>query len=379
MGAELAATMASGQLRLQRGDYRMAKAHAIRRNRFERLEQRHLLAGDVLVEVVNGVLMLDGDALDNKIMVADGAEADSFVVTGLDGTTVHMEGQTPASQLTVTGVQSARVDLVEGNDLFALVGANLSGFVAVDMGSGNDRAFIGTSGNAPELVGRLPTDLSVSVGESLRVSTAAGNDRVSVDNAMLGGRLSVNAGANDDIVSLGVESTTDLSTRVDVGGFVHVNLSDGNDDLNMHQLDARLGIFTRGGSGNNVLDASRIENPALFYLGGAGIDTVALTELDAAILGIHTAAGNDRVDVRDSAFAALGVSLGDGDDVLTTSALNALIAAMDGGNENDTLTTVGESNFMYELIQRFETPMDVNMNGFGLARGPLGSLFSMFE
>src|SRR3990170_3444629 len=98
---------------------------ALRRGRFELLEQRQLLAGDVLVNVVDGILMVRGDALDNKIMIAAGAEAGDFVVTGLDGTTVHEDGQTPGAEVTVTGVHSAKVGLGAGNDLVAVVGANV--------------------------------------------------------------------------------------------------------------------------------------------------------------------------------------------------------------------------------------------------------------
>ncbi|MDH3719008.1 MAG: hypothetical protein OES79_12895, partial [Planctomycetota bacterium] len=55
--------------------------------RFESLEPRHLLAGNVTAAVVDGDLRLTGDSLDNTAMVSviDG----DVVVEGLDDTTVN--------------------------------------------------------------------------------------------------------------------------------------------------------------------------------------------------------------------------------------------------------------------------------------------------
>ncbi len=74
-------------------------------------------------------------------------------MTGLDGTTMHEEGQAAASELTVTGVHNAKVELGEGNDLIAVVGASLPGHLAIHTGTGDDRVLVGTGGDAAELVG----------------------------------------------------------------------------------------------------------------------------------------------------------------------------------------------------------------------------------
>ena len=77
--------------------------------RFESLEQRQLLAGDVLVNVVRGNLVIEGDAEGNEIAVTAGVERGAFLVTGLNGTTVHQDGQTPASEVTITGVRRDQI------------------------------------------------------------------------------------------------------------------------------------------------------------------------------------------------------------------------------------------------------------------------------
>ncbi|MEX0613839.1 MAG: hypothetical protein WD229_17105, partial [Pirellulales bacterium] len=150
----------------------MARACALRRGCFESLEQRQLLAGDVVLNVVDGNLTIQGDALDNKIMVTAGAEAGSFVITGLDTTTVHEEGQPATTDpVTVTGVKNIRAALGEGNDLIAVVGANVRGRLGIRTGAGDDRVLVGTGGDAAELVGQLPSDVSVSVRGSVAIGT----------------------------------------------------------------------------------------------------------------------------------------------------------------------------------------------------------------
>src|SRR3954467_10650705 len=84
----------------------------------ERLEDRQLLAGDVTVQVVNGVLRITGDAAANEIRVEEGSSHNftSFLVSGVD-TTLNGE--------------SAPVEL-EG----------ASGGIRIDLQGGNDRLFI---------------------------------------------------------------------------------------------------------------------------------------------------------------------------------------------------------------------------------------------
>ena len=131
------------------------------RGYFEVLEDRQLLAGDVVVSVVRGELMLQGDTLDNKVIIVAGSEANSFVIKGLDGTTVHQQDDPAATEVTVAGVRSIRANLGDGNDLLALLGGDIRGNVSIRTGVGDDRVLIGTVDNASELAGTLPPGVNV--------------------------------------------------------------------------------------------------------------------------------------------------------------------------------------------------------------------------
>lgn len=351
---------------------------SLRRGRFEALEQRHLLAGDVLVNVVGGNLVIEGDELDNKIMITSGEEAGTFVVTGLDGTTVHEEGATPGSEVAVTDVRSALVSLGDGNDLVAVVGAAFDGHLGINTGAGDDRALVGTGGDAPELVGLLPEDLSVEVAWLLHINTDGGNDLVSVDDAT-GGFIGIHAGEDDDMVSLG--STAPLegeaTARLTSHGLV-VNLSAGNDELTFDQVGVRGVIIANGGEGDDTVNASALTSAVFAVLGDGGNDMVTLADLDVYHLGIHTGDGDDNVDIRDSVFTSLGVSLGDGTDTLTTAALEARIAVLSGGEGEDTLEVVSANNFAHEVIKEFEIPPDVNTS-LPWFRQILGRLLQLFR
>ena len=148
------------------------------RRRFESLEQRHLLAGDVVVGVVQGHLSVEGDDLDNHIVITAGAEAGTYVITGLDGTTVHLEGQAPAAEVTVTDVDDdVRIDLGDGHDTLELADATFDGNVSIHMGEGDDDVDVGLDDVAGE-AGVVDDDVSVAIRGSLRINTDGGVDQL---------------------------------------------------------------------------------------------------------------------------------------------------------------------------------------------------------
>ncbi|MCA9238955.1 MAG: hypothetical protein KDA37_02095, partial [Planctomycetales bacterium] len=90
--------------------------------RFETLEQKQLLAGDVTYEVVNGNLHLLGDAESNEIVITAGDIEGSYLVQGLNGTTISPAdggdgSAAPVSGFVVEGVtRNVRIDLGDGDD-----------------------------------------------------------------------------------------------------------------------------------------------------------------------------------------------------------------------------------------------------------------------
>jgi hypothetical protein len=329
-----------------------------------------LLAGDVTLNVVHGNLILQGDELDNKVLITAAEEPGSYVVSGLDGTNLVQEGEPASTEFIVTGVHSVRARLGAGNDLIALVGANFRGDVAINAGADDDRVFVGTGGDAPELVGLLPADLSVGVRHSLTINAGNGNDQVSVDDVAIGRGLVIHAGFGNDTATLGSSAVADEpGARLRVQGGVHVGLGEGNDGLTMNQIRAQRAIVVQGGAGDNSVNANMTSSHTMAVRGGGGVDTVALTGLHVRHLGIHTGESDDSVDVRDSVFGSFGVALGNGNDTLTTSALQARLAVQLGDKGEDTLNVLSENTFAHEVIRGFEVPPDVNTNE--LARRPL--------
>jgi hypothetical protein len=293
----------------------------------------------------------------------------------LDGTNLVDEGETPATEVTVTGVRSAHIRMGDGNDLVGIAGASFRGHVAISTGAGEDRVLIGTGGDATELAGQLPEDLAVEIRGSLAINAGDDNDEISVDDATVG-RLAVRAGTGDDAVSLGSDEAAEESeARLQVRGGVHVSLGDGNDSLALEQVRARHGVLVRGGAGDDTVDATTVGGHVVAVVDGEGDDDVTLNDLEVRHLHVATGVGTDTVDVRDSAFGTFGVALGDGDDSLTTSALEARVAIMLGGEGEDTLNIVDPSDFSHQVIRAFEIPADVNTGELGrrpLARRGVG-------
>jgi hypothetical protein len=347
-----------------------ARSLAQLRGRFESLEQRHLLAGDVLVNVVGGNLRIEGDVEANKILITAGAEAGTFVVTGLDGTTLGGE----TDPVTVTDVRNIHVAMGDGDDLVAVAGASVRGHVAIRTGEGNDRVAVGTDGGAAELAGVLPEDLAVEVRGSLSIATGAGADQVSVDSTTAA-LVKVSAGDDNDVVNLGSdESLGDLTARLTARLGAHVDLGDGNDELTLDQVETRGLLAARGGLGDDSVDASLTTAGAMLVSTDGGVDSINLADLDVRHLGLHTGDGNDTVEVSDSVFTTLGVVLGDGDDTLTTSALEARVAILAGGDGSDTLDEVTASVFAHQRILGFEIPPDINTNQLPSLRRLIGRL-----
>jgi hypothetical protein len=362
--------------------------------RFESLEERNLLAGDVLVSVLEGRLVIEGDELANNIAITAGAEAGSFVISGLDGTTVH-EGEAPAAEVTVTGVEAGvRVELGEGDDTMALADVSIQSNVSINMGEGNDTVEVGIGAGEPGEV--MPDEVSVMIRGALRITTEGGNDEITVDDATIRGSLHVDAGDGDDTVSLGGMNGTvgvaslgglgglggilngeKIDARVHVRGSLHVDLGGGSNELDMNFVHAKLFASVEGGSEDDDINIGESQMLSLSVRTGDGMDTISLEGVRGGFVHLLAGDGNDDVSIVDSAFFLLGVLLGDGDDTLTTDGLSAKFATLLGGEGEDRLEELGVGEIKREIIRGFEIPPDINTSGFpGL--GGLGRLRRLF-
>jgi hypothetical protein len=319
-----------------------------RKLRLESLEQKQMLAGDVTVSVVNGVLTLQGDELDNQVAVSAGEAAGTFIIRGLDGTLLHVGDAEGASELVVEGVRRGMVaNMGAGNDALRINEASFRGNVAINMGEGDDRVAIGV---VPEVAesslttdGDAAIDLpSVQFGQNLVIRTGSGNDTVVINNTRGRGILGLSTGEGDDTVRLGLSSETteeaaELNDEVLVS-FVHgvaLDLGAGADGLFVNQLRSG-GFHANGGAGADTMRINGVKTHVMNVAGGAGEDA-------------------DSVVLNDVATRMLTVNLGAGDDSLTLSGVKAQLALLNGGRgEADTLTLLGENLIRHRRVVGFE-------------------------
>jgi hypothetical protein len=361
------------------------------------------MAGDVLVSVVEGRMIVEGDELGNQIAITAGPEPGSYAVHGLDGTNVILQpppvdpaatpgpAGVPMSTVVVHGVRSAGIGMGDGDDRVVLREVNFRGDVGIRMGEGDDQVIVGpalapmpepaplaTAGDeAP------PPQPALNIGGSLRIGTGAGDDRVHVGRASIRGTLDVATDGDDDSVVLGIppndppaEAATIVGAEepvvpaipnaaLRVAGGIRVHLGEGNDALVADLVHAAGGMLADGGLGDDHLGvhASRIGR-AMVLLGGEGEgeDHVVVDHVSANLASIMTGAGNDNVRIVDSVFHLLAVQLGDGNDTLAVEKNEAQSALLLGGEGEDRLLGLHNNRFRRQVVRGFELPV---MDGGG--------------
>lgn len=148
------------------------------------LEPRENPSGNVTARVLDGSLVVTGDAADNAIVVTQAAP-EQFTVTGTDGTTVNGG----AAAVTVSGVRrDVRITLNGGADTVRL-GTGSASVITVARSLEIDG---GTGDNTVE----APAGLTV--GRDVRVTNRAGNDTTTFTGRLaVGGDVVVSNGDGD--------------------------------------------------------------------------------------------------------------------------------------------------------------------------------------
>ena len=192
----------------------------------ERLESRHLLAGNVSIGLSGGTLFVRGDNAANHLQWdVDGSE---IVVTGLENTRIN--GGASSFRLAVASVTGdIKMDLKRGNDIVSMTGITLTGKV--------------------------------------EIKTRQGNDRVELENVTTRDVM-IDMDGGDDVVQL-VQVTSRRDTWVFLGS--------GNDVLAAPSLTvpSSFRIKGAGGSQTAVLGEVQADGPTLFKL-GSGNDQIAI-------------------------------------------------------------------------------------------------------
>lgn len=151
--------------------------------RFQSLESRDLLAGNVLVENRNGALFVTGDAADNSLSIeriVDAATGAAACVVTPDATT-SINGLTPGTAITLGDInRDGALDLRAGSDVITLQGNNAWSMLSLRCvtGSGDDQIVL----DGLSVRGALSIDNSADVD-----SFSLSNVRVGVSGGSGGG------------------------------------------------------------------------------------------------------------------------------------------------------------------------------------------------
>jgi hypothetical protein len=242
---------------------------ASRNMKFEALERREMMAGNVVASVDQGLLKVIGDNLANDVEVRSGSQAGEFIITGTNNTHInggskpvtlrgvtqgvqaimnggddHLNvGRAPTTSTTsivptsVPGPFGLGIDLGSGNDVLYVRNTNVAGSCGISGQDGNDKVYV--------------YDKS-KFAQDLIIDTANGDDFVGVNNKSTAARyLMVGTGAGNDEV------------RLDGAGaaWIYAHLGDGNDVLTVTKCQSALQPGFDGGNGK---DKKTIKNDNIF-------------------------------------------------------------------------------------------------------------------
>ena len=320
-----------------------------RRLRFETMEKRQLLAGDILfpsdvpaagevrVVVSGGNMVITGDitpgvSLDEQVKVVAEVDAPNFVITGLAGTKVN--GMDSASFSGVTG--SITIDLKGGNNV---VDFGQAGVLSVT------RALTIRSGVGSDTINITNTN----VNGTLTIDAGAGTNTVTLKGIGVTGNASIKGTIGDDTVT--IEDTAGTTKRFN--GTLTVDGGAGTNVVTLKNLTIARNVSVIGTTGQDTVNitGSNVSNGALSVTIGAGEGNVTLLNVNVA-RGISVVGLNDKdtVNITDATIAngALSVSTGAGEGIVTLGNVNITSGNLSvigtTGQDTVNITTANLSN-----------------------------------
>jgi hypothetical protein len=321
-----------------------------RRRHIERLEARQMLAGNVTAELIDGDLIVTGDAADNRIRIYMNAFGETKLFG--EGTSVNGIPDGTFDLTDLTGDVVARMG--DGNDIVSFVGG-FPGAVVIEGGGGNDDiSSLGGGSITAELVihagsgansvglsgrgfGREGYNLGFRVGTStiitggeqrdgvfieqvyvandLVINTGAGADRIDVRRSTIGKFLGIDSGADSDDLFLFATNVSTASLQTGAGT--------ASIDLEYFYAKNDLGILAPDGATEMLLWRSRV-NGTVYVVGGQSNDYVKVEDSLLVGVQVYTGDGSDRLDVTGSILDRIFADLGADSDwlLMTYTAVN---------------------------------------------------------
>jgi len=335
-----------------------------RKLRFEALEGRYLLSGNVLVSVnAMGDLVILGDNAANGVLVQQ--TFTDYVITGLTtsgATTINGAASIAVPRSSVT--HDLRINMKNGNDvvelgtwlsflevkhdLIADLGPNGNKVLLIDTVHVNHNAWL-TSGNGQDIFDikqfRIPFPVPTIVGGKLSLHTGAGNKMISITDTIAEGGAEIEAGGGDHLIGL---------AGLDVDGPLEVSTGQGNNVIlatkNLGTINGAVDDFALGHPFFNTtlyVNAAAVKGDLSF---GAMFSGNSFTARDAQF-ETGWLWGNDFIDIDFASVSGnLEVEAGNGLNVIGISATQVRgDAQITTGSQDDlvALLAVAGVNHLY--------------------------------
>jgi hypothetical protein len=250
--------------------------------RFESLEARLALAGNVTAALSGGILIITGDNSSNSILVQR-VDADSFLVTGL-GTRVNGSFSPKQINGVVNGIG---IDMRGGSDTVTMKNLTVPGAgLGIILGGGNDALVLS----------------NVRVNGVTAIDGGAGSDAITIDQGTFRAGLGIESRSGDDAIAI---------TRSTITGPLDIQTDDGIDAVslvNVSVVDGPLPILPVVEIPENfaILEDAFVGNETgAVILTGTGVDAVTLTGVQIdALTRIDTGSAADTVAIANSRFGS---------------------------------------------------------------------------
>lgn len=370
-----------------------------RRLRMEMLEDKRPLAANLFANVVNGDLVITGDAGDNRFYIQSGSDGHQYEIGNLDdlnditnisGVTrdiiINLGGgddwiniRSKVGETVLEMPRDLKIDMGAGDDrlAFGMGDGPLFGFpiapeafpldvardLTINMGAGNDQSWMSSvtvgrdfsytdsQGNASLVF--MPTSsmgffaVESATGRDFSVVTGGGADEIALEDISTGRNLLVSVDGGDDY--LGV-------FNMNVAGSTLASLGSGIDFSEFQFSNLGLSLTVLGAGSSTIMLNSVTTSCAVTILTAKGDDAITLIDVCTSTAAITTGAGADQLEVIDSVFDNLLVTLDSGADtfIIGGTEVNCL-ALLSGGAGFDTLVNLGGNDFFLTLALAFES------------------------
>lgn len=258
------------------------------------LEDRSLLAGNVVASLNGGHLSVTGDAAANQLEVT--FSNNQVVLRGMTDTTINGSASVfVIADNTDTAPGNITILTGAGNDTVIFSrNVKVAGHVFLDGGTDNDSLSV----------------TGATFRQSVSIYGRGGNDTISLQNATVDGILRVKGNSGDDLISL-TNVTTNSGLRI-VGGsgadgvslnnvttnsWTEIKTGAGNDDITIRDSDINgfLRVKTRQGSDILDMDGNTVDGVTAINMGRA-TDFVRLRNTNTFNSAFCVQAGDGNAD-----------------------------------------------------------------------------------